>query len=160
MIHRTYEQDDFTVHRVPLMLMGAVVAVSVALAASVSLGLFERQGIAAEARAATGTQAMGSRSIFFIDEPEGWVRVEDAQTGSMVGHYPPEIGGFVRSTARSLVHKRQARGIGPAQPFELTEWDNGNLTLSDPATGYSVELAFFGKDNRAIFADILEGKLR
>ncbi len=156
MIVRTYEEDEFKVHRVPLMMMGGMVAISLALASSVSLGFFERQGVASQARAETGTQPVASRSIFFFDEADGTVRVEDAATGETVGSFGPGTGGFIRSTARSLVHKRYVREIGRATPFELIEWENGNLTLFDPATESTVELAFFGKDNRAIFADMLE----
>jgi len=155
MIVRTYEEDEFRVHRVPLMMMGGLVAISLALASSVSLGFFERQAVAAEVRADAGTQAVASRSIFFFDEADGTVRVDDAVTGETIASYGPGTGGFVRSTARSLVHKRRIREIGRAIPFEVIEWDNGALTLFDPTTEGTVELAYFGRDNRAVFAQML-----
>ena len=43
MIVREYEKDEVTVHKVPLMLMGGMVAVALALTSAVSLGFFERQ---------------------------------------------------------------------------------------------------------------------
>jgi len=155
MIVRTYEEDELRVHRVPLMMMGGMVVASLALATSVSLGFFDRQAVAAEVRAEAGTQPVASRSIFFFDESDGTVRVEDAINGETLGRFGPGTGGFIRSTARSLVHKRRIREIGRAAPFELIEWENGSLTLLDPETGGSVELASFGKDNRAVFADML-----
>jgi len=156
MIVRTYEEDEFRVHRVPLMMMGGLVVISLALASSVSLGLFERQAVAAEVRAEAGTQPVASRAILFYDEADGTVRVDDAVTGETVASFGPGTGGFVRSTARSLVHKRRINQIGRATPFEVIEWDNGALTLYDPETQGTVELAYFGKDNRAVFAQMLE----
>jgi putative photosynthetic complex assembly protein len=59
---------------------------------------------------------------------------------------------------RSLVHQRRIRSIGPEVPFTLTEWQNGNLTLADPATGRSVEVSSFGPDNRAVYQNLLPAK--
>lgn len=157
MIVREYEEDEFRVHRMPLMMMGMMVVISVALAASVSFGLFERQAVAADMRAASGVATVASRSILFFDEADGTVRVEDASERDTIARFGPGTGGFVRSTARSLVHERRIRGIGRATPFELIEWDNGGLTLLDPETEATVELAYFGDDNRAVFADMLKG---
>lgn len=154
-IVRTYEEDEFAVHKVPLMMMGAVVAVSLALTAGVSLGYFERQAVPSEIRAAEGVTEVASRTIKFFDEADGTVRVEDGASGAVLGSFGPGTGGFIRSTARSLVHERRIRQIGPAVAFDLIEWDNGALTLSDPTTDETVELASFGKDNRKIFADML-----
>lgn len=160
MIVRTYEEDEIRVHRVPLMLMGGLVAISLALAASVSFGLFERQSIASQVRAEAGTHPAATRSILFFDEADGTVRVEDANDRATIARFGPGTGGFVRSSARSLVHERRIRGIGHATPFELIEWSDGALTLLDPETQATVELAFFGADNRAVFADMLDGAAR
>lgn len=154
-IVRTYEEDEFAVHKVPLYMMGGVIAISLALTASVSLGFFERQAIPSEIRAAEGVQETVSRSIKFYDEADGTVRVEDGASGEELGRFVPGTGGFIRSTARSLVYQRRVRQIGAEVPFQLIEWDNGELTLLDPTTGKTVELASFGKDNRKVFADML-----
>ena len=156
MIVREYEEDEFAVHRVPLMMMGALVAASVALTASVSLGFFERQAIPEQARAEAGVEALDTRSIQFFDESDGTVRVEDAETGQIIASFEPGTGGFVRQAMRALVHKRRINGIGRETPFELIEWDNGNLTMRDATTGESLELAAFGAGNRATFAAFLD----
>ena len=54
MIVREYEKDEITVSKVPLLLMGGIVAISLVLTAGVSFGVFERQSVPAEARAAAG----------------------------------------------------------------------------------------------------------
>ena len=95
------------------------------------------------------------RLLAFFDESDGTVRVEDATSGAEIARFGPGTGGFVRSTLRSLVHQRRINGIGRETPFELVEWNNGELTLRDSTTGGTVELASFGTDNRKVFADML-----
>lgn len=155
MIVREYEADEITVHRVPLMMAGALILSVLALTTAVSLGFVERQAIPAEARAAAGTTVIDTRLLAFFDESDGTVRVEDATSGAEIARFGPGTGGFVRSTLRSLVHQRRINGIGRETPFELVEWNNGELTLRDSTTGGTVELASFGTDNRKVFADML-----
>lgn len=155
MIVREYEKDEITVHKVPIFLMGGIVAISLALTASVSLGIFERQSVPAEARAAAGIEAAQQRTLRFFDEADGTVRVEDGVTAEVLGRFGPGEGGFIRASVRSLVHQRRIRNIGPEVAFDLIQWENSALTLSDPVTGRSVEVSSFGPDNRAIFANLL-----
>ncbi|PKP97724.1 MAG: photosynthetic complex assembly protein, partial [Alphaproteobacteria bacterium HGW-Alphaproteobacteria-15] len=120
MIVREYEKDEITVHKVPLYLMGGIVAISLALTASVTLGFFERTSVPAEARAAAGVEPVAQRTLRFFDEADGTVRVEDGATTEVLGRYGPGEGGFIRASVRSLVHQRRIRGHGPAVAFELT----------------------------------------
>lgn len=156
MIVREYEEDEITVNRFPLMLMGGLIVISLALTSAVSLGVFERQAVPSEVREASGTQATATRSLLFFDEADGTVRVEDAGTNEIVGSFGPGTGGFVRSTLRSLVYQRRVHGFGREVPFELIEWNNGMLTLLDPTTQETVELHSFGEGNRTTFANFLE----
>jgi putative photosynthetic complex assembly protein len=155
MIVREYEKDEITVHKVPLFLMGGIVALSLALTASVTLGLLPKQSVPAESRAAAGIGAAQERTLRFFDEPDGTVRIEDGATGEVLARHGVGEGGFIRASVRSLVHQRRIRGEGPAVPFTLTRWENGALTLSDPVTGRGVEVGAFGPDNRAIYAELL-----
>jgi len=156
MIVREYEKDEITVHKVPLMLMGGIVAISLVLTASVTLGFVERQSVPAEARAAAGVKPAFERTLRFFDEVDGTVRVEDGASAEVIGRFGPGEGGFIRATVRSLVHQRRIRGEGPAVAFELIEWDTGALTLRDPVTGTSIEASSFGPDNHAVFANLLD----
>jgi putative photosynthetic complex assembly protein len=148
--------DHFRIHTVPIAALCGVVVITVMLAASVSLGFFSRVAVPSEFRAQTGIEATAERQIQFYDEADGTIRIEDTVTGEALAFYGSGEGGFVRTTARSLVHSRRLHGIGQEVPFNLTLWDNGALTLSDPATQKTVELASFGKDNRAVFAALIE----
>ncbi len=155
MIIREYEKDEVTVDRVPLMLMGGIVAISLLLTLAVTTGLLPKSAIASQYRAEAGTQLAVQRSIKFYDEMDGTVRVEDAGSGEVIGRFGVGEGGFIRASVRSLVHQRRIRGEGPAVPFELIGWNNSTLTLLDPVTKRSVEVANFGPDNRAVFANML-----
>ena len=155
MIVREYEKDEITVHKVPLMLMGGIIAISLALTASVTLGFMPKQSVPAEARAAAGVKADAERTLRFFDEPDGTVRVEDGASAEVLARFGVGEGGFIRATVRSLVHQRRIRGQGAEVPFTLTRWDNGGLTLYDPVTGRGVEVSSFGPDNRAVYANLL-----
>ncbi|KWV90914.1 photosynthetic complex assembly protein PuhC [Erythrobacter sp. YT30] len=160
MIVKTYdEDDDIKVHRVPLIMACVLVISTIAMTASVSWGFFDVEAVPSEVRAEAGTKEVATRQIQFFDAEGGMVRVEDAETGAVIGEYDRGTGGFVRQTARALVHQRRIRGIGAETGFELIEWDDGALTLLDPATDKSIELASFGPDNRKIFADMLHADL-
>lgn len=156
MIVREYEKDEVTVHKVPLLLMGGMVAISLALTASVTFGFVDRTSVPAEARAAAGVKPATQRTLRFFDEADGTVRVEDGASAEVLGRFGPGEGGFIRATVRSLVHQRRIRGQGPEVAFELIEWDTGSLTLRDPVTDTSIEASSFGPDNHAIFANLLD----
>lgn len=158
MIVREYEKDEVTVHKAPLMLMGGLIAISLALTVSVRLGFFEREAVPAEARAAAGVTVSAERTLKFFDEPDGTVRVEDGATHEVLSRFGQGEGGFIRATVRNLVHQRRIRNIGPEVPFTLTRWTDDTLTLADPLTGRSIEVGSFGPDNRAVYADMLPPK--
>ena len=126
MIVREYEKDEVTVHKVPLMLMGGIVLISLALTASVQLGFFERSAVPEVARAEKGIQPVATRTLRFFDEPDGTVRVENGNRTMVLGRFATGEGGFIRATVRSLVHQRRIREIGAEVPFELTEWTKGD----------------------------------
>lgn len=143
--------------KVPLVLIAMVAMIALGLASATSAGWLSRDAVPGEARAAAGVAVTAERSLYFRDEPNGGVTVEDAESGAVVALVEPGTGGFIRTTLRSLVHVRRSKGIGAETPFVLTEWENGTLSLSDSETGKSVELHAFGPDNRAAFAVLLEG---
>lgn len=156
MIVKTYEEDDFRVHTLPLVAMGIVVAITLALAIATRVGVFERQAIPDEARMAAGAQQTDHRTLKFNDAADGSIWVADGASGTELARFGVNQGGFVRSTARALIHTRLQRGIGSATPFDLIEWDDGSMTLRDPETGRAVELASFGDANHAVYIDILK----
>ncbi|MFN3989574.1 MAG: photosynthetic complex assembly protein PuhC [Erythrobacter sp.] len=155
MIVREYEKDEVTVHKVPLLLMGGLVAISIIMTMLVTNGYLPKSAVAAEYRANANVELAVERAIQFYDEDDGTVRVEDAATGEVVGRFGIGEGGFIRASVRSLVHQRRIRGKGAEVPFTLQGWSDTSLTLIDPVSGRSVEVANFGPDNRMVFANML-----
>lgn len=155
MIVREYEKDEITVHKVPLFLMGGMIAVTVALTASVTFGLLPRQSVPNEARAAAGVTVAQERTLRFFDEADGTVRIEDGATAQVLARHSEGEGGFIRASVRSLVHQRRIRDIGAEVPFTLTRWNNGELTLRDPETGVNIEINAFGSMNQAVYDNLL-----
>jgi putative photosynthetic complex assembly protein len=98
------------------------------------------------------------------------LRFEDAADGSVVVLARDAVGPerrvavlragelmFVRSTLRALARSRRAQDGTVAQsPFRVTRYQDGRLTLDDPATTQHLELAAFGPTNAAAFGRLLD----
>jgi putative photosynthetic complex assembly protein len=116
-------------------------------------------GLAAWGRLAHSSDIPVSRPVLvrdlrFADLPDGDVRVTDADSGAVVRVIHGQAG-FLRGTMRGLATARREAGQGPAQPFVLTLWQDGRLTLDDPVTRRHVELEAFGETNAGSFAALL-----
>lgn len=96
-----------------------------------------------------------TRDLNFEDTENGAVLVKDATTGEQVGEIVPGNDGFVRAVMRTLARDRLIAGGTKSMPFTLTRWDNGRLTIADPATGRKTELVGFGASNEEAFAKFL-----
>jgi len=90
------------------------------------------------------------------DDHDGGVLVYDAETGSKLKKFDPGTGGFIRTAMRAMTSARLVRNIGPDSPFKLVYTAKGQLILFDPETERHLQLRAFGKDNAAIFADLLD----
>lgn len=101
-------------------------------------------------------EVSASIALYFADAPDGSVIASDAATGAVVKRLPPGDGGFVRTTMRNLAHARKRVGHGPEEPFTLDRLENGELLLSDPATGRIILLNAFGHSNSGAFAAFLD----
>lgn len=101
-------------------------------------------------------QPVQSRVVKFSDGDDGSVLISAIPGVGTVYVVPPGDGGFVRGVLRGMGRERKLRGIGPEQPYQLTQWNNGRLSLGDPMTAVSVDLGSFGADNEAAFTRILD----
>lgn len=109
-------------------------------------------------RAEGHVAAVASRDLRFLDRADGAVVIQDVRTGRPASIiHAGEKTGFIRGVMRGLARERRSRGIGDAPPFNLTLWRDGELSLTDSATGRSIEMTAFGSTNRAAFAALLTG---
>ncbi|MES2905001.1 MAG: photosynthetic complex assembly protein PuhC [Pseudomonadota bacterium] len=107
-------------------------------------------------RAQAGIEPVQSRSLRFIDRADGAVVIQDVAKGSTAAVIAPgEKTGFIRGVMRGLARERRMHGIDDGPPFTLTLWQDGQLSLTDTATGRSIEMTAFGTANRASFAALL-----
>ena len=97
-----------------------------------------------------------SRALRFEDRPDGAVLVRDAKAGSVVDVLQPGSFGFVRVAMRGLARDRKIHAVGAEPPFMLTRWSDHRVTLDDPATGRSLDLAAFGRPNAEAFERLLD----
>lgn len=97
---------------------------------------------------------LGDFPLSFHDRADGSVMVA-AAGGGEARLLAAGTHNFVRGVMRGLARERRRRGIGEEPPFLLTSWDDGALTLSDPATGRRIELGAFGPVNLDEFRQLL-----
>ncbi|MGF1605703.1 MAG: photosynthetic complex assembly protein PuhC [Rhodothalassiaceae bacterium] len=99
---------------------------------------------------------VAERSLIFTDRMDGAVLVKDAQDDNRIIHVlEPGSHNFTRAVMRGFARERRAQGVGAFEPFTLTLWDDGRLSLTDPATGRQAFLNAFGVDNVNAFASFL-----
>jgi len=103
--------------------------------------------------------AIASQQLKFIDREGGTVSIINAGDNTELAVLQVGEDGFMRSVMRGLANRRKSLGLGPEIPFELTLWEDGLVSLIDPATQKRVELSAFGKDNVAAFTRLLPAVL-
>lgn len=142
---------DHVANRFPtLPLTGAGALIVVALCAVASARVFE-----------VGTTRLShetpieQRELRFADRADGAVAVHAAENDELIELMEPGTNGFIRIVMRGLARERQAKGFGQQQPFTLTRWADGRLTISDTTTARTIVLTGFGKDNVNAFAKLL-----
>jgi putative photosynthetic complex assembly protein len=152
---RAHPED---VPRSALILAGTLVAFAFTLTAGMRIAHVAPAASPALLRSAEHIAPVRSRDLRFVDQADRGVRIEDVGTGRTASVIVPgQQTGFIRGVMRGLARERRMRGIGSAPAFTLTRWQDGELTLTDTATGRSIELNAFGTTNRAAFAALLDG---
>ena len=98
---------------------------------------------------------IASRELVLDGTRLGDVTVHDTN-GALLADHDARQAGFISVVWRGLDRERQVHGIDGNPPVLLEKMANGRLKLSDPATGWRVELAFFGDKNAERFAALIE----
>lgn len=99
---------------------------------------------------------IASRALLFEDAADGAVLVRDAVSHAAIARMAPGTNGFARATLRGLAHANGHEAVPlPVHAFTLTAWEDGRVTLDDPATGRRLDLEAFGQTNAGSFAALL-----
>uniref|UniRef100_UPI0035CA21DD photosynthetic complex assembly protein PuhC n=1 Tax=uncultured Sphingomonas sp. TaxID=158754 RepID=UPI0035CA21DD len=157
MSHAPTAQQANQLPRGALILAGSLVGFALVLTATMRIAQIPPAASPVALRQAEHVAPVRSRDLRFIDEADRGVRIEDVGTGATASTIVPgQKTGFIRGVMRGLARERRMHGIGSGPPFRLTQWRDGELTLTDTATGRSIELDAFGSTNRAAFAALLD----
>jgi putative photosynthetic complex assembly protein len=134
-----------------------LIGFSLLLTSAVRLGFVDPAHTSAQVRAAAQVGIAAQQNLRFTDETDGSVLVTDATNASVVRMLKPGSNNFIRGVMRGLARDRRARGADSTEPFKLTRWTNGELTLEDAVTGRRIELGGFGTTNKESFDRLLPG---
>jgi putative photosynthetic complex assembly protein len=96
-----------------------------------------------------------SVALRFEDRADGGVAVIAPEDNRLLDVVAAGHDGFLRTVLRSLAFDRRRHAIGAGPSFAIDRWSDGHLTLNDPATGRSVDLAPFGRDNMQTFERLM-----
>lgn len=94
-------------------------------------------------------------SMTVADRADGAIVLEDSATRRLIETIEPGKDNFIRATLRGFGQARLRAGYTREQPFVLTSYADGSLTLADETTGRRVNLEAFGPENAGAFARLL-----
>jgi putative photosynthetic complex assembly protein len=98
------------------------------------------------------SSAVSTLMLRFEDLDDGGVAVRNAADGRQIYKVEPGTNGFIRATMRGLARERMRSGVGAAEPFKLTRWSDGTISLQDETSGRRLDLDAFGPTNAGAFA--------
>ena len=132
-------------------------ALVIAFLAIVLVGIGISARIAPPTEEHPGAKAVRVADLVMQDHDDGSITVTQAGTGVLVTTVQPATNGFLRVLLTGLVRERRRESEGdPAQPFRITRWSDGRLTIDDTVTGRLIELEAFGHTNEDAFARLLD----
>lgn len=143
-----HHHDQRSIPRGVLIGAAALIAISIAAAATGSYGAMDRA-------AAQDDAVSASRMLRFEDRLDGSIAVIDHRSGALIDQVDPGTGGFVRGVLRGMARDRKRTDGGPEVPFLLALGADGHLTIADSITGRRIDLGAFGATNVAAFARML-----
>ena len=95
-----------------------------------------------------------TRDVTFVPAGDGFaLRGAD---GAVLAASDEARAGFIAVIGRLLDRERARRGADLAAPVTILKRENGGIGISDPESGFSVELVGYGADNVAAFARVFD----
>lgn len=135
--------------RLPLLAAGGVLGLTLLTVALLRINGIEFSQVPADA------VALETRELRFVDDAAGAVLVHRVPDDRVIQVLEPGTNSFIRGVLRSINRERRLRNIDIYEPYQLTRWDDGRLSLHDPATGELVDLGAFGKTQLDAFTVLL-----
>ncbi|MFM8746117.1 MAG: photosynthetic complex assembly protein PuhC [Aestuariivirga sp.] len=137
---------------VPLTKLPLAVAFGIAALAFIAVAGARLSGFTPQP-AVTEAQIVQSRLIRFEASEAGEIKVLDAKTGAVIANAGRE--GFVPGVLRGLNRIRRNAEADLAHAWRLEKLENGQVMLTDTATGVSLDLNAYGHANARVFDNFL-----
>ena len=131
--------------------LGALAAGGMVIAALLAVSV-ARIGGYSPVQSLGDAEVAQSRLLRFEGDAQG-VAVIDAATGAVITHTSAE--GFIPGVLRGLNRMRQTEQAKASDAYRLERLTTGQLLLVDTASGVSLDLAAYGRDNAASFLRFL-----
>ena len=100
---------------------------------------------------------VAERSVLLTPDPtqRGGFRITDLD-GNVLVTSSDARAGFVGVIGQALTRKRRIERVTGVEPLRVVQRDTGRIDIIDDASGLTVELMSYGKDNIAVFANLLK----
>ncbi|MDZ7824311.1 MAG: photosynthetic complex assembly protein PuhC [Ahrensia sp.] len=98
---------------------------------------------------------LDTRDIVFVIDEANVIQINDLQTGAKIASYTDAEGEFVLVAKRALDRMAPASKAAETTPYRLEMWRSGIVSLTDTLSGQRLNLNAFGKDNTAVFSQLL-----
>lgn len=99
---------------------------------------------------------VAQRALMFSDAPDGGIIVTDANSKEVVRVLPTGTNGFIRGALRGLADRRRVGRLSQTEPFVLSAWEDGRVSIEDPLTKERIAVSSFGPTQVASFVALLE----
>lgn len=133
--------------KLPLAIAFGMAALTFILVAGARLSGFTPHQPVAEA------EIIESRLLRFVATQTGEIEVVDAETGKIIANAGRE--GFIPGVLRGLNRMRRTAEADLSHAWRLDSLGNGQLMLTDTATGVSLDLNAYGRANARVFTEYL-----
>ncbi|MEM6373306.1 MAG: photosynthetic complex assembly protein PuhC, partial [Pseudomonadota bacterium] len=136
---------------VPRWMIRAVLALILSILALVTLARLTDHPLMAVPE---DTPVVAERLVTLTAANNGATTVT-APDGTLIEEIASRDAGFISGMARVIERERMKHNIDPATPIAIQLREKGRISLYDPATGWSAELASYGASNTRAFAKLL-----
>lgn len=99
---------------------------------------------------------VAQRELVFEDAPDGGILVKDGDTGELALTLPSGTNGFLRGALRAMADRRRRADKPYDEPFVLTAWQDGRVTIEDPLTDERIAVSSFGPTQVKSFVALLD----
>lgn len=142
-------RDREMVPRILVQAMFGLMLASLALVAYAQWRDLPLTGVVAD------SPVVSEQVITLVGDRKTGYAVFDA-AGSQIAHSRENKAGFIDVVASSVERERTVNGLPANGPLTVVRRENGRVAVIDPATGWTLELIGYGKDNVAAFATLVD----